>query len=195
MMPPPRSSAHAHNAPDNAITRDIFLCAFNKQKWLVGFSWNLVWRLYHKRLLQTHTLNFPHSAMDAEIREVGRWWRHYSWSFAHAHHKPANPTSPNPSSQVISVCTHLVVRKWLVRSSWNLVWKLRHWRLLKTDTVLLPAINNSNVSDAQIREVGRWRHYPRSSAHEHHAPDNVFSRDIILYEFSDWRWLIGFSSN
>jgi hypothetical protein len=59
------------------MTDDIITHMHTTREWQDRFSWNLVWTLWHWRLLQTRTFYFPtvgiSNVMDAKIHEVGGW--------------------------------------------------------------------------------------------------------------------------
>jgi hypothetical protein len=78
-----------------------------------------------------------------------------------------------------SVCTHKISREERLNGfSWNVVWTSCHWRLLQTRTFQFPTVVNTNATDAQTCEVGRWCSAMTSLPMILYAPDDVISPTV-----------------
>jgi hypothetical protein len=140
------------------------VCAHLMTWYLEGFSWNLVWTLCHRWLLQNPNLKLSTvgntNVTIAWSREVEWWLRHHPWSSAHAHHSP-NPPQPNLSlPNLMQLKLHwwypcACIKSWyyLLVFWWNLVWTLCHRWLLENPNLKL---FHSVLPTWRLLQVVRW---------------------------------------
>jgi hypothetical protein len=86
--------------------------------------------------------------------------------------------SPRCHHSWCKVCSLFTTTERLDGFSWSLVWTLSHCSQLQTR-----AHGDTNVMDAQYRDVGWWCRYPPSSAHAwwRIGSDNDISLDKLIY--------------